>query len=638
MGASDVIDLSGLDPARPPGPTMQQVPQHQGGPGPQGPPRPMTEAERLQYMRMRQMVKQQQQVHARQQGGGDAGGGAMGTTEKEATAKANNEGIRKWEQQQKQKQLSLEQEKLRRVYMEKHASLWDNSIQSQEAKDKHRHLYLQNQAAKWDKAHQQGHPPYTASQAPQTAIPGLPNMFPDTRAPNGAGTSAQLPPGVKLAHASAVGQGLVGAETFGACRRSFLTWMAVTPMSQLSEQGTDLEQTNGIERRLLRAQSTECSDNAAYCLDLVKTLGFSWFSEGRAPSSMGASGPVSLRGPLIASAPQQPTTSPVLTAHAPATSPPTTAQGVPRSVSAGLEVGGSAGLEVGRETTLEMSRDAQGDGHPALGEVSPTQAVDQLAQGDVLSTQAEVQLALGDVHLTQAEVQLALGDVQLTQAEVQPAQGEVTPTLAEVQPAQGDVHPANMGVHPTPGGEQPTQGEAQAAKADVCPTQAGVQPAQEDVHPANMGVHPTPGGYQPTQKEAQPGQADVQPTPAEVQPAQGEVTPTQAEDERAQGDVRPTQVGVRPTQGGVQAEQVEVQPTQGGVQSTNSVPSLSAQADPQGQAGPQSHSPQGETEPVPQTISKAGEGVHEKEADVLVQDQGAPEAQADICSPSLPPT
>ena len=67
-------------------------------------------------------------------------------------------------------------------------------------------------------------------------------------------------------------QGLVGADTFATCRRSFLTWMAATPMAQLREKGTDLEQENGIERRLLRY-----TDDAAYCLDLLKTLGFSWF-------------------------------------------------------------------------------------------------------------------------------------------------------------------------------------------------------------------------------------------------------------------------------------------------------------------------------------------------------------------------
>eukprot|EP00798_Chlamydomonas_sp_ICE-L_P024556 gene24556-10167_t len=79
--------------------------------------------------------------------------------------------------------------------------------------------------------------------------------------------------GVKLAHTSAVEQGLAGADTFAKCRLSFLTWMTATPMAQLSEQGTDLEQMNGIERRLLRH-----TDNAAYGLDLLKTLGFSWFS------------------------------------------------------------------------------------------------------------------------------------------------------------------------------------------------------------------------------------------------------------------------------------------------------------------------------------------------------------------------
>eukprot|EP00798_Chlamydomonas_sp_ICE-L_P005106 gene5106-34906_t len=100
--------------------------------------------------------------------------------------------------------------------------------------------------------------------APQSAIPGLPNKFMQMPAYNGA---------VKLAHTSAVEQGLAGADTFAMCRRSFLTWMAGTPMAQLSEQGTDLEQMNGIERRLLRY-----TDDAAYCLDLLSTMGFSWFS------------------------------------------------------------------------------------------------------------------------------------------------------------------------------------------------------------------------------------------------------------------------------------------------------------------------------------------------------------------------
>eukprot|EP00798_Chlamydomonas_sp_ICE-L_P022522 gene22522-29644_t len=80
------------------------------------------------------------------------------------------------------------------------------------------------------------------------------------------------PRAVRLAHTSALHQGLAGANTFAMCRRSFLTWMAGTPMAVLSEQGTDLEQMNGIERRLLRY-----TDDAAYCLDLLSTLGFSCF-------------------------------------------------------------------------------------------------------------------------------------------------------------------------------------------------------------------------------------------------------------------------------------------------------------------------------------------------------------------------
>eukprot|EP00798_Chlamydomonas_sp_ICE-L_P010264 gene10263-8184_t len=148
--------------------------------------------------------------------------------------------------------------------------------------------------------------------------------------------------GVELAHTSAVEQGLAGAETFAMCRRSFLTWMAGTPMAQLTEHGTDLEQMNGIERQLLKY-----TDNAAYCLDLLKTLGFSWFPGGQTKvTSKGDAGALNIREALVGSSPPQPTTSPVTTAHAPATSPTTTAQGQPRSASPREEVGGSSGLEV----------------------------------------------------------------------------------------------------------------------------------------------------------------------------------------------------------------------------------------------------------------------------------------------------
>eukprot|EP00798_Chlamydomonas_sp_ICE-L_P019917 gene19917-26621_t len=54
-----------------------------------------------------------------------------------------------------------------------------------------------------------------------------------------AGADTLTPGGVRLAHTSAVEQGLAAADTFARCRRSFLTWMAGTPMSQLNEQGTD---------------------------------------------------------------------------------------------------------------------------------------------------------------------------------------------------------------------------------------------------------------------------------------------------------------------------------------------------------------------------------------------------------------
>eukprot|EP00798_Chlamydomonas_sp_ICE-L_P022561 gene22561-29687_t len=193
---------------------------------------------------------------------------------------------------------------------------------------------------------------HTVPHAPESAIPGLPNMF------------MQMPDsnrGVTLAHTSAVEQGLAGADTFAMCRRSFLTWMAGTPMAQLSKQGTNLEQQNGIERQLLRYRG-----HAAYCLELLKTLGFSWFSgEHTTIDSKGDAGPPSIREALVVSAPTQPTTSPLGTAHAPATSPTTHVQGHPRSVSAREEVGGSSGLEVGREATSEVSRDAHGGVHPA---------------------------------------------------------------------------------------------------------------------------------------------------------------------------------------------------------------------------------------------------------------------------------
>eukprot|EP00798_Chlamydomonas_sp_ICE-L_P023974 gene23974-9549_t len=158
--------------------------------------------------------------------------------------------------------------------------------------------------------------------------------------------------GVKLAHTSAVEQGLAGADTFATCRHSFLTWMVGTPIAQLRKQGTDLEQLNGIDRRLLRD-----TDNAAFCLDLVKTLGFSWFSGERAtPTSKGDADPPSIREVLVGSAPPQPTTSLVTTAHVPATSPTTTAQGLPQSASEGQGVGGSVGLEIRQEATPDVSR------------------------------------------------------------------------------------------------------------------------------------------------------------------------------------------------------------------------------------------------------------------------------------------
>eukprot|EP00798_Chlamydomonas_sp_ICE-L_P022479 gene22479-29602_t len=119
--------------------------------------------------------------------------------------------------------------------------------------------------------------PYAVPHAPQSSIPGLPNMFIQMPTYNGVETGGKPPPAVRLAHTSAVQQGLAEAGTFAKCRRSFLTWMAGTPMSQLSEQGTDLEQMNSIERRLLRY-----ADDAAYCLDLLSILGFSWFSGERA--------------------------------------------------------------------------------------------------------------------------------------------------------------------------------------------------------------------------------------------------------------------------------------------------------------------------------------------------------------------
>eukprot|EP00798_Chlamydomonas_sp_ICE-L_P032476 gene32476-17711_t len=207
--------------------------------------------------------------------------------------------------------------------------------------------------------------------------------------------------GVKLAHTSAVEQGLAGEDTFAKCRHSFLTWMAGTHIAQLCKQGTDLEQMDGIERRLLRN-----TDNAAYCQDLLKTLGFSWFSrEQAAHTSKGDAGPPSIREVLVGSAPPQPTTSPVTTAHMPATSPTTSAQVLPSSTSAGQEVGGSAGLENRQEATPEVSRDAHGEVHPTQGEVPPTHATVQPARGYVHPIKVEVPRTQGGNQLPQREVQ-----------------------------------------------------------------------------------------------------------------------------------------------------------------------------------------------------------------------------------------
>eukprot|EP00798_Chlamydomonas_sp_ICE-L_P029589 gene29589-5944_t len=126
--------------------------------------------------------------------------------------------------------------------------------------------------------------PNTVLHAPQSAISGLPNMFMQMPASNKAGTSAQLPPTGPFPKQKGIKRNREGgydlptpaaklglADTFPKCRRSFLTWMKVTPMAQLSEQGTDLEEKEGIDRRMLKGKV-----DAAYCLDLLHTLGFSW--------------------------------------------------------------------------------------------------------------------------------------------------------------------------------------------------------------------------------------------------------------------------------------------------------------------------------------------------------------------------
>eukprot|EP00798_Chlamydomonas_sp_ICE-L_P005105 gene5105-34905_t len=219
---------------------MQLVEWHKGGPGAQG-MRPLTEAERVHMIRLRQ---QQQQLQDRQQGWEPVAKG-ISLLEKEAQAKVNDQMIRAhvhYDHHQKQQQQSLvEKEEMGQAYMKKQAMILDRSSE------------------------QVSHP-YAVPHALQSTIPGLPNKFMQMPAYNGVEA-------IKLAHTSAVEQGLAGADTFAMCRRSFLTWMAATPMAQLSEQGTDLEQMNGIERRLLRY-----TDDAAYCLDLLSTMGFSWFS------------------------------------------------------------------------------------------------------------------------------------------------------------------------------------------------------------------------------------------------------------------------------------------------------------------------------------------------------------------------
>eukprot|EP00798_Chlamydomonas_sp_ICE-L_P015906 gene15906-22039_t len=236
---------------------LTEAVQHKGGPGAQG-MRPLTEVERVQMIRLGQQ-KKHQQLLAHQQGGKPFVKGMI-LVDKEAQAKANYDQMirndvhyqqhKQHKQQLQQQQSLVEIEKMGRAKMQKQAIIWDRSSQ------------------------QELHP-YAEPHAPQSSIPGLPNMFMQMPAYNGA---------VRLAHTSAVGQGLVGACTFAMCRRSFLTWMAGTPMAQLSEQGTDLEQINGIERRLLRY-----TDDAAYCLDLLSILGFSWSSgEREVPTSKSA--------------------------------------------------------------------------------------------------------------------------------------------------------------------------------------------------------------------------------------------------------------------------------------------------------------------------------------------------------------
>eukprot|EP00798_Chlamydomonas_sp_ICE-L_P031473 gene31473-6661_t len=277
MGASDVVDLSRAAPARPAG-GMQQVAQHKGGAGAQG-MRPLTEA--VQHkggagaQGMRPLTEAVQHkggagaqgmrplTEAVQHKGGAGAQGMRPLTEAvQHKGGAGAQGMRPLTEAVQHKGgpvVQVEKEKMGRAYMQKQAMIWDMS--SKQEPNLH-----------------------TVPHAPESAIPGLPNMFMQMIASNRS---------VKIAHTSAVEQGLAGADTFAMCRRSFLTWMAGTPMAQLSKQGTNLEQENGIERQLLRD-----TDNAAYCLDLLKTLGFSWCSGERTKiTTKGDAGPLSNREP-----------------------------------------------------------------------------------------------------------------------------------------------------------------------------------------------------------------------------------------------------------------------------------------------------------------------------------------------------
>eukprot|EP00798_Chlamydomonas_sp_ICE-L_P022562 gene22562-29688_t len=166
MGASEVVDLSGADPAWPAG-GMQQVAQHKGGPGAQG-MRPLTEAERVHMIRLGQQ-KQQQQPQARQHEGEHEG---MIRVEKEAQAKSNYDQMIRYDVHYHHQQQKLQQ----------------RQEQSLVEKEKMRQAFMQTQTSK------QALNLHAVPHTPQSVIPVLPNMFMQMPAYNRVGTSGKPPP------------------------------------------------------------------------------------------------------------------------------------------------------------------------------------------------------------------------------------------------------------------------------------------------------------------------------------------------------------------------------------------------------------------------------------------------------------